>query len=239
MYCTEAVAESMVRAYSDKKISLDDFLELLMTPRQTELKVAPSLVFLAGLVVYDETKAKKRFTTRQQALFSKLQQIYNDTSDTSSVARYFTLSPALVPSPRARLEIQARVQEFEQELTKESNAVFQTLFQDENVMKTNGNKKRGGGMKKTKSKAVKEKTTTEEASIDDDDEDSNKVNTKGMNASLSYPGGSRNDANDFSTLDSEDDDSFFNEEDFLVAALSSDVSLPVKRCVFAEITTRD
>jgi hypothetical protein len=121
------------------------------------------------------------------------------------------------------------VQEFEQELTKESNAVFQTLFQDENVMKTNGNKKRGGGMKKTKSKAVKEKTTTEEASIDDDDEDSNKVNTKGMNASLSYPGGSRNDANDFSTLDSEDDDSFFNEEDFLVAALSSDVSLPKSR----------
>jgi hypothetical protein len=233
MHCTEAVAERMVRAYSETKISLDDFLELL-TPRQTELKVAPSLVFLAGLVVVvvhdDETKAKKRFTTRQQALFSKLQQIYND-SNASSMARPFTLSPALLPSPRARLEIQARVVEFEQELTKESNAVFETLFQDENVMKTNGNNKRGGGMKKKKSKAVlKEKTTTTEASIDDDDDnDSNKVGTKGMNVSLCYVGGSRNDANDFSTLDSEDDDSFLNEEDFLVAALSSDVSLPKSR----------
>jgi hypothetical protein len=108
MYCTEAVAESMVRAYSETKISLDDFLELL-TPLQTELKVAPALVFLAGLVV-DETKAKKRFMTRQQALFSKLQQIYND-SNASSMARPFTLSPALLPSPKARLEIQARVQE--------------------------------------------------------------------------------------------------------------------------------
>jgi hypothetical protein len=175
----------------------------------------------------DETKAKKRFTTRQQALFSKLQQIYND-SNASDTARYFTLSPALLPSPKARLEIQARVVEFEKELTKESNAVFETLFQDENVKKRNGNNKRGGGMKKKKSKAVKEKTTTEEeASMDDDDDDdSNKVGTKGTNASTSYPGGSRNDANDFSTVDSEDDDSFFNEEDFLVAALSSDVSLP-------------
>jgi hypothetical protein len=230
MHCTEAVAESMVRAYSETKISLDDFLELL-TPRQTELKVAPSLVFLAGLVVHDdETKAKKRFTTRQQALFSKLQQIYNDSNASDTAHRCpFTLSPALLPSPMARLEIQARVVEFEKELTKESNAVFQTLFQDENVMKTNGNKKRGGGMKKKKSKAVlKEKTTTEEASMDDghDDDDSNKVGTKGMNAALSYVGGSRNEANDFSTLDSEDDDSFLNEEDFLVAALSSDVSLP-------------
>jgi hypothetical protein len=230
MHCTEAVAERMVRAYSETKISLDDFLELL-TPRQTELKVAPSLVFLAGLVVVvvhdDETKAKKRFTTRQQALFSKLQQIYND-SNASSMARPFTLSPALLPSPRARLEIQARVVEFEQELTKESNAVFETLFQDENVMKTNDNNKRGGGMKKSKSKAVlKEKTTTTEASIDDghDDNDSNKVGTKGTNVSLSYPGDSRNEANDFSTLDSEDDDSFFNEEDLLVA-LSSGLSLP-------------
>jgi hypothetical protein len=243
MYSTEAVAERMVRAYSDKKISLDDFLELL-TPRQTELKVAPSLVFLAGLVVvHDETKAKKRFTTRQQALFSKLQQIYNDASDTAHGRRRpFTLSPALLPSPRARLEIQTRVQEFEKELTKESNAVFQTLFQDENVMKTNGNNKRGGGMKKKKSKAVKEKTTTEEASMDDDghddNEDSNKVNTKGMNASLSYVGDSRNEADDdFSTLDSEDDDSFLNEEDVLVAALSSDVSLPKSRQETDDATT--
>ncbi len=127
MYCTEAVAESIIRAYSEKKISLD----LELTPLQTELKVAPALVFLAGLVV-DETKAKKRFTTRQQALFSKLQQIYNDSNASSMARSPFTLSPALLPSPKARLEIQARVQEFEQELTKESNAVFETLFQDEN-----------------------------------------------------------------------------------------------------------
>jgi hypothetical protein len=138
-----------------------------------------------------------------------------------------------LPSPKARLEIQARVEAFEKELTKESNAVFETLFQDENRMKTNGNKKRGGGIKK-KNKAVKENTTTTttttEASIvgHDDDDDSNKVNTKGMNVSLSYPGGSRNEADDFSILDSEDDDSL-NEEDFLVVALSSDLSLPKSR----------
>jgi hypothetical protein len=231
MYCTEAVAESIIRAYSEKKISLD----LELTPLQTELKVAPALVFLAGLVV-DETKAKKRFTTRQQALFSKLQQIYNDSNASSMARSPFTLSPALLPSPKARLEIQARVQEFEQELTKESNAVFETLFQDENRMKTNDNNKRGGGMKKKKSKAVKEKTTTEDASIDDDDNDSNKVGTKGTNAYLSYKGGSRNEANDFSTVDSEDDDSFFNEEDFLVA-LSSDVSLPKSRQETDDATT--
>jgi hypothetical protein len=95
MYCTEAVAESIVRAYSEKKISLDN---LELTPLQTELKVAPvALVFLAGLVVNDdETNAKKRFTTRQQALFSKLQQIYNDsdTSSTTARRRRFTLSQA-------------------------------------------------------------------------------------------------------------------------------------------------
>jgi hypothetical protein len=56
-----------------------------------------------------------------------------------------------------------------------------------------------------------------------------------MNASLSYPGGSRNEANDFSIVDSEDDDSL-NEEDFLLA-LSSGLSLPTSSRQETDATT--